>query len=542
MKTMKRNLANKLLALFLALVMAVGMLPASALAVETGKGYLSALSFSSTSNTSAKYQMTPEFSPTTYEYTVVAPAANAYVCNAYATLAEGAPEGSAITVKYKRADNNEDTSVVLTSEDTSGTNLPYSLHPSSLKASSVEVIVGTEADSVTYKVTFLRTAALKSLSITDQNNNRCTLTPYFKSETYSYEMIIPANAVLTLDSTATADEATISVNGGDSKTVTPNWNESRRWDMVITVGGEKAAAETTYTITCVQQPSKLEVTKHPNKTVYKAGETFDPEGMELTATYADGGTEKLTAQDCTYSPTTALKLSNKEITFTYRKVTTTLPITCQADFKGSGTEEDPYQLSKPEDFALLSSMSQNGETFSDIYFKMMNDVTLPGEWTPVGTSQSRFGGTIDGDGKLLTVPSGSLSLIGVPRGATVKNLNIYGEKIPGYGLVQGYTTRCTMTVENVTIKSGSHILKSGIYGGYGNERIYIINCTVEDGVVIGDPGDGFWEDSYKKDVPYPFVGTFKYNDLIGSFAGAANGYISGCVSYATVYGLSLIHI
>lgn len=48
--------------------------------------------------------------------------------------------------------------------------------------------------------------------------------------------------------------------------------------------------------------SSVAVTHAPTKTAYNVGETFDPTGLVVTATYADGTTEDVT-DGCTFSPT-----------------------------------------------------------------------------------------------------------------------------------------------------------------------------------------------------------------------------------------------
>ena len=225
--------------------------------------------------------------------------------------------------------------------------------------------------------------------------------------------------------------------------------------------------------------------------------------------------------------------------------------------EGEGTKESPYIIRTSENLKTISEKCNAGESFANTYFKFADDIesiTLPDEWIPIGYEDTvytplatvvkgnPFGGNIDGNGKTLIVPKGSLSLIGKPSGCTIENLNIYGEKIPGYGLVEGYTTNCTATIRNITIKSGSHILKSGLIGGYGNESVNIYDCTVEKGVVIGD--DGTWGDLGQKKWAYTFVTTptnlLMFQDMIGSFCGAWNGTITNCVSYATVYGRNYV--
>lgn len=163
----------------------------------------------------------------------------------------------------------------------------------------------------------------------------------------------------------------------------------------------------------------------------------------------------------------------------------------------------------------------------------MDDITLPEDWEPIGHSISRrFQGTIDGDGHLLTVPEGGKPLLGYVQNVTVKNLNLYGKRIEGYGLIDNYvgiSVVSVTTLENITIKSGTNILKSGLLGSYittnqwaGASASYttvIRNCTAESGVTIGYDGT---------------------QSNIGSFAGRVNGTMENCVSYATVKGVDYV--
>lgn len=59
----------------------------------------------------------------------------------------------------------------------------------------------------------------------------------------------------------------------------------------------------------------ISITTPPTKTAYKAGETFDPAGMVVIATYSNGA--KLTNPSYTFSPAGALTASNTAITITY---------------------------------------------------------------------------------------------------------------------------------------------------------------------------------------------------------------------------------
>ena len=59
----------------------------------------------------------------------------------------------------------------------------------------------------------------------------------------------------------------------------------------------------------------IDITKAPNKVNYRPGQTFDPAGMEVTATYSNGAT--LLATGWTYSPTGALAEGAQSVTIVY---------------------------------------------------------------------------------------------------------------------------------------------------------------------------------------------------------------------------------
>lgn len=62
----------------------------------------------------------------------------------------------------------------------------------------------------------------------------------------------------------------------------------------------------------------IAITTPPTKTAYKAGETFDPDGMVVTATYSNGA--KLTIPSYTFSPAGALTAGDTAITVTYTEL------------------------------------------------------------------------------------------------------------------------------------------------------------------------------------------------------------------------------
>lgn len=213
---------------------------------------------------------------------------------------------------------------------------------------------------------------------------------------------------------------------------------------------------------------------------------------------------------------------------------------------GKGTKEEPYLIKTAQDYITVANLVDEGTSFAGKYLRQERNITLPKGWEPIGTTKDRttdiqkgsnmnpFSGNLDGNGKTLTVPEGGLPLLGYVKEASVSNLNIYGKKIAGYGLVNNYvgvglSSGTAITIDNVTLKSGTSTLKAGLIGTYITTNGYagcsagydvaIRNCTAEKGVVIG----------YQKD-----------QKMIGSFAGRFQGIIENCVSYADVYGAEYV--
>lgn len=70
--------------------------------------------------------------------------------------------------------------------------------------------------------------------------------------------------------------------------------------------------------------SSIAVTTAPSKTSYVDGESFDPAGMVVTASYSDGSTADVTGQ-CTFSPS-VIVASTTSVTVSYEGKTTTVAV------------------------------------------------------------------------------------------------------------------------------------------------------------------------------------------------------------------------
>ena len=108
--------------------------------------------------------------------------------------------------------------------------------------------------------------------------------------------------------------------------------------------------------------------------------------------------------------------------------------------------------------------------------KLLGDVNLTGDWTPVGGSTTPFKGTFDGNGHKITglkITSGScIGLFGyVGEGAEIKNVNLVGANVSGVkrvgaliGQIKGNATVSNCTVDSTSYVTGSDSNTGGLIG------------------------------------------------------------------------------
>ena len=491
--------------------------------------------------TKTEFALTPAFDPEVREYTITVPdaVAGSGGLGVWATLAEDA--AGAITANYVNLLNNKALKVNVTSGKATGASLSGSLKAKDFGGNTITIKIG---DLDAYTVKLLREPTLKALNLTT-GGKTVELTEKLNTLTREYSAVLPGDAdlnAITVNAETLMSGVTVTYNGAAEATIAPAWDHHAA-ELKIQLSYE-GAQDALYTVQLMQTPAKLTVKTAP-KTEYAAGDTFDPTGMVLQATYADGSTETAPADQVTFAPTEPLTKDITSVKLTYCGTEVELPITVTGGLKGSGTAEDPWLIETYQDFKTVRDLVSKGLSFDGEYLKMVNDITLPEGWTPIGVTKDGtnniqsganllpFSGNLDCSGKTLTIPEGGLPLLGYVKGATVSNLNIYGKKIAGYGLVNNYSgvglNVRAITIDNVTLKSGSSTLKSGLIGTYlttngfaGASAGFVVdirNCTVESGVVIG----------YDKS-----------ETMIGSIAGRVQGTITNCTSAATVYGTNYV--
>ncbi len=141
------------------------------------------------------------------------------------------------------------------------------------------------------------------------------------------------------------------------------------------------------------------------------------------------------------------------------------------EWSGSGTENDPWKITCTRDLEELRDRVNNGTNYYNKYFKQTADITLSGQWTPIGNSSNvhEFHGTYDGDGK------------------TISGLTVSGYCAGLFGYVSSYydyqytQTNYRSLLKNIVIV-GCNI--TGTSGGYAGglagyiSSVDIVNCQV----------------------------------------------------------------
>ena len=199
---------------------------------------------------------------------------------------------------------------------------------------------------------------------------------------------------------------------------------------------------------------------------------------------------------------------------------------------GSGTENDPYQITTQEELEAITGSN---------HYILMNDIALEGNWEPLGS----FSGTLDGNNKTITGLNVTTSSSGagmfeeIAAGGVVKNLTLYGTvnstfdgnagRIGGFAAINdGTITGCTF-YGSVTQMQGDNQAVGGITGLNGSDKgdATIENCKNYgdiSGVSTGGTYDAITVNS-----------TFDGNaGRIGGFAAINDGTITGCTFYGSV--------
>ena len=225
-------------------------------------------------------------------------------------------------------------------------------------------------------------------------------------------------------------------------------------------------------------------------------------------------------------------------------------------FQGSGTEEEPFQISSAEQLAGLSVLVNAGNTFQGQYFKVTQPLDMGGRnFTPIGFKQLlvsennpsvRFAGNFDGGGFEIA----NLTMQGMQHGAysrhglfgyinsgnsIIKNIILTDVDISAGSYVGGIVGRASATISNCQVSgkiSGFSYL-GGISGYFGTITDCInyadITSEADSGRIGGIVGEGSAENCENwGDISAPNC------DYVGGISGSRS--VSDSVNYGNVEG------
>lgn len=122
---------------------------------------------------------------------------------------------------------------------------------------------------------------------------------------------------------------------------------------------------------------------------------------------------------------------------------------------GDGEEETPYEIETEAHLRALATLVNAGNTtYNSKHYKLINNITLHGEWTPIGTSSSAFKGDFDGNHKIID----GLTVIGT--GTTLYNVGLFG--------CTGQATIHDLGLTNVNINNSWGDNMGALIGGAGS--------------------------------------------------------------------------
>ena len=330
---------------------------------------------------------------------------------------------------------------------------------------------------------------------------------YDAGDTFDPKALRTITATYTDGKTETVDLTKCKFYLEDGTEIPLSYKFEKAGDYTLTVSYKGGEAEIPLTVN-FGTVTRITVSG-PNKKEYELNETFNPDGLVVTASDGHGNVQTIPRDDYTLAITDPnndpFELSDQfttageyTLTVEYNSITSN-PITITVVDEGYTVSEDgkTYFVSNTHGLQAWNEAVQKDLTLN---CTLTADITLPtvGEgksnWTPIGDYNNRYTGTFDGGGYTIT-------------GLTVTTSDQYAGL---FGCIGEGGAVMNVTLKDVKIKSNRNLSDVGGVAGwsYGD----IENCSVSGSV----SGRG-------------------QNSIVGGVVGyQSGGSITGCSSSATV--------
>lgn len=315
----------------------------------------------------------------------------------------------------------------------------------------------------------------------------------------------------------------ITSNGNQGVTWSPANIENNPTTVTITYGGKTdTVAVKLITLT------EIKVTHSPTKTEYTVGDSFNPDGMVVTAYYSDDSSDTITSDKYTVkindSPVSSsfsfATAGDYTLTVTYDNLTSD-PVNIHVTDQNGYHEDSSGNYVVTGIDGLQNLYSNNQSNFTTAKITLNSPVTLGQEW-PVNIT---FSGTLNGNGNKITMEGD-------------RTQGLFNEI--SWGTVENVHLQIDGTIENSSSNVGA---VAGLnYGTIQNCDVTISNGGKIDGGVYSAGGVVGWNYKTISDCTVTITGTISGTGLVGGVAGYNEGseaIIKNCrVESGTIQGSS----
>ena len=235
--------------------------------------------------------------------------------------------------------------------------------------------------------------------------------------------------------------------------------------------------------------------------------------------------------------TPTYKFDASKGTFTLAKIsvdkdeTVTLYAVWENIWTGSGTEAAPYEISSKDELtALATQVNEKGFSYAGKRFKLTQDITLTGDWTPIGTGPKNcFEGSLNGSDKKIS----ELTI--------TDSYNAAG--LFGYVRSSQNSRFENLTLESVNITNGGNYTGGLIGSVQGLKSIPLSHITVSGTISGGKYTGGILGNGYAEATECTVSGSVTGEDVVGGLAagieeGNSYGEFTNCYNEATVRATS----
>ena len=144
---------------------------------------------------------------------------------------------------------------------------------------------------------------------------------------------------------------------------------------------------------------------------------------------------------------------------------------------GDGSVNNPYLISTQEQLAYLADSLNENTTYQGLYFALTKDISLSGEWKPIGTAKYPFKGNFNGNGH--TISGVTIGNSNAPASYELCGLFGYCNGLASNGEQVGVTIQ-NIKLENVSIfNQNTGRSYAGALVGAADYGVQIKNCSAQ---------------------------------------------------------------